>query len=214
MPHFQTRPNNNDWLLTIYNDVIYIIYPIKSTVNPTFFLPIVVMTFQHVRSPASLPPSRSCARIPSALCQLAPLEHALTAALRHTSGMLGIPRPTVLSLRLWRSSSQLCWENVGNYETIYIIYKYIYITWNTVIKYAIIIDVVHVHNILILDICIWNHQAVFGVYQCISYTYIYKICLDLALICHECHPIHLTTRRTAWSLVSWEVWKIWRLCCQ
>ena len=97
---------------------------------------------------------------------------------------------------------------------LYIYYISIYITWNTVIKYAIIIDVVHVHNILILDICIWNHQAVFGVYQCISYTDIYKICLDLALICHECHPIHLTTRRTAWSLVSWEVWKIWRLCCQ
>ena len=94
------------------------------------------------------------------------------------------------------------------------LYISIYITWNTSIKYAIIIDVVHVHNIIILIHIIYLHLKPPSSSWCISYIYIYMICLDLTLICHECHPIHLTTRRTAWSLVSWEVWKIWRLCCQ
>jgi hypothetical protein len=92
------------------------------------------------------------------------------------------------------------------------LYISIYITCNTSIKYAIIIDVVHVHNIIILIHIIYLHLKPPSSSWCISY--IYMICLDLTLICHECHPIHLTTRRTAWSLVSWEVWKIWRLCCQ
>lgn len=166
------------------------------------------MIFQHVRSRVASPPSRSCARIPSALCQLAPLEHALTAALRHTSGMLGIP--------IWdqRSFHFVFGDHHHNYagKMLETIYKYIYITWNTSIKYAIIIDVVHVHNIIILIHIIYLHLKPPSSSWCISY--IYMICLDLTLICHECHPIHLTTRRTAWSLVSWEVWKIWRLCCQ
>jgi hypothetical protein len=129
------------------------------------------MIFQHVRSRVASPPSRSCARIPSALCQLAPLEHALTAALRHTSGMLGIP--------IWdqRSFHFVFGDHHHNYagKMLETIYKYIYITWNTSIKYAIIIDVVHVHNIIILIHIIYLHLKPPSSSWCISYIYIYDL---------------------------------------
>ena len=55
------------------------------------------------------------------------------------------------------------------------IYKYIYITWNTSIKYAIIIDVVHVHNIIILIHIIYLHLKPPSSSWCISYIYIYDL---------------------------------------